>query len=173
MESQAEYWNIDPNAGQVLQALIHAQKPKEILEIGTSNGYSAILMGKIASQYGGKITTIEFFEERAQLATENIANEKLSETITILPGDAMEILPRLVAEKKKYQFIFLDANKEEYVLYFKNAMQMIEPRGIIVADNTISHAKKLTEFFTAVQEEPRAHVLELSIGTGLFVIRVE
>lgn len=146
MESLKEYWNIDPNAGILLQALIHTQKPQEILEIGASNGYSAILMGRSASQYGGKITTIEFFDERVTLARENIQQENLSETITVLQGDAMELLPRLREEKKKFQFIFLDANKEEYVLYFKYAMQMIEPNGLIIADNTISHAKKLTEF---------------------------
>ncbi len=173
MESQAEYWNIDPNAGQLLQALIHTHKPQEILEIGTSNGYSAILMGKVASLYNGKITTIEFFEERITLAQENIAQEHLSDTITVLQGDADQVLPQLVQDKRKFQFVFLDANKEEYAMYFKYAIQMIEPSGIIVADNTVSHAKKLSEFFKVVQEEPRAHALELSIGTGLMVIRVE
>ncbi len=173
MESQAEYWNIDPNAGELLQAVIHAQKPLEILEIGTSNGYSAILMGRVASQYNGKITTIEFFEERVKLATENIAQENLSDTITVFQGDADQVLPKLVQDKRTFQFIFLDANKGEYKMYFEYAMQMIEPNGIIIADNTVSHAKKLTEFFKAVQEEPRAHAIELSIGTGLMVIRVE
>ena len=67
MKPQDEYWNIDPNSGAVLQALIHAQKPKNILEVGTSNGYSAILMGNVASLYGGNITTIEFFDERVKL----------------------------------------------------------------------------------------------------------
>lgn len=173
MESKAEYWNIDPNAGELLQALIHTHQPTEILEIGTSNGYSAILMGKVASQYNGKITTIEFFEERVKLATENIQQENLSDTITILQGDADQVLPKLLNDKRKFKFFFLDANKEEYKLYFEYAMKIIEPNGIIVADNTVSHAKKLTEFFKAVQEEPRAHVLELSIGTGLMIIRVE
>lgn len=173
VESKAEYWNIDPNAGELLQALIHIHKPTEILEIGTSNGYSAILMGKVASQYGGKITTIEFFEERVKLATKNIQQENLSDTITILQGDADQVLPKLASDNRKFQFFFLDANKEEYKLYFEYAMQMITPNGIIVADNTASHAKKLTEFFKAVQEEPRAHALELSIGTGLMVITIK
>lgn len=173
LTSKAEYWNIDPQAGELLQAVIHTQKPKEILEIGTSNGYSAILMGKVASQYNGKVTTIEFFEERVKLATENIQHENLSETITILQGDADQVLPKLLAEKKRFNLIFLDANKGEYKMYFDYAMQMIEPNGVIIADNTVSHANKLADFFNAIREEPRAHVLELSIGTGLVVIRIE
>ena len=194
MESQAEYWNIDPAAGQVLQAIIHVKKPKKILEVGTSNGYSAILMGKVASLYGGHITTIEFFGERFELAKKNIAEANLSETIEVLQGDAVEIMERFPLLTKEglgevsdtqltpsnspfvrgreplFDFIFLDANKQEYTLYFKAAMKIINPHGIIVADNTVSHAKKISAFFQAVSEEPRAQALELSIGTGLMII---
>lgn len=172
MEPQSKYWNIDAASAALLQALIHAQKPKNILEVGTSNGYSAIQMGKVASQYGGAITTIEFFEERADLAQEHIAQEKLSDTIQIVRGDALEIMSSF-PQVPSYDFIFLDANKEEYVQYFEQGMKLITPNGIIIADNTISHAKKLSAFFTAVQNEPRAHAVELSIGTGLLMIRVE
>lgn len=165
-----EYWNIDSAAIQVLQAIIHAKKPKNILEVGTSNGYSAIQMGNIASRYGGKITTIEFFEERFQLAKKNIAEEGLSETIEVLQGDAVEIMRDF---SPSFDFIFLDANKEEYPLYFTQAMRLISHNGIIVADNTVSHAKKLIEFFQAVALEPRATTLDLSIGTGLVIITVD
>ncbi len=203
-----QFWNIDKYAGELLQSLIFTHQPKEILEIGTSNGYSAILMAEIASQYDGHITTIEFFDERVKLATDNIARAGLSDTITILQGDAVEILRNFspsyegepacpagrregVASERRtptpalagtppyprgrnarFDLIFLDANKEEYALYFQHALQLLQPNGIIVADNTISHAKKLTEFFAAVQHEPRARALALTIGTGLMIIRI-
>lgn len=172
MESQSEFWNIDPASGALLQALIFTQKPKNILEVGTSNGYSAILMGKIASLYGGKITTIEFFQERANLAKMNIAHEKLLDSIEIVCGDAIEILSAL-PQIPSYDLIFLDANKEEYAQYFQYSLQVITPGGIVIADNTVSHAHKLTAFFEIVANEPRAHALELSIGTGLLLIRVD
>lgn len=171
MESQKEFWNIDPISGTLLEALIHAKKPQQILEVGTSNGYSAIRMGHVVKQYGGHITTIEFFGQRVELARKNIQDEWLSETIEVLQGDAIEIMSAF--SSLSFDFIFLDANKEEYVLYFKYAMQLVQPNGIIIADNTISHDKKLTEFFAAVKQEPRAHALELSIGAGLLLIRVE
>jgi predicted O-methyltransferase YrrM len=171
-QTRKEFWNIDPEAGAVLQALIHAAKPQNILEVGTSNGYSAIIMGEIASRYGAHITSIEFFPERLTLAKQNIDRAGLTEHISILQGDAAEILPNLAEQQHLYQFIFLDANKEEYALYFTNVMKMIASRGIIVADNTISHRKKLGAFFDAIQNEPRANALELSIGTGLTIITI-
>ncbi len=174
MEPQQVYWNIDKDSGSVLQALIHAMKPMNILEVGTSNGYSAIRMGQAAKPYGGHITTIEFFPERFEIATKNIAAEGLLETISVLRGDAVEILAQLaISTPHSFNCIFLDANKEEYAIYFRHAMHLICPPGIIIADNTISHANKLNEFFLAVKQEPRAHAFELPIGTGLMIIRAE
>lgn len=170
MEPTQEFWNIDKNAGMLLQAIIHTARPMKILEIGTSNGYCAIQMGMVAKEYGGTIQTIEFFPERVQLAQENIKEANLSDTIEVLQGDAMEILPNLTSSK--FDFIFIDANKEEYADYFKYSMQMISPGGIIIADNTVSHRNKLSAFFEAIKNEPHAHALELDIGTGLMVIRV-
>ena len=92
-----EYWNIDKDAGILLQALLFTHQPKNILEIGTSNGYSAILMAEVVSQYGGHITTIEFSEKRISLAQTNIEEANLSDYITILQGDAAEVLSKLSA----------------------------------------------------------------------------
>ncbi len=192
MESQKKYWNIDPASGALLQALIYTHTPKNILEVGTSNGYSAILMGRVAKQYSGHITTIEFFEERVNLARENIEKETLTNTIEVLQGDAIEILSRLVRAPGKrlgltvktpsveearreipiFDFVFLDASKEEHADYFKLSIPLMPSGGIIVADNTISHKEKLSAFFEAVQNEPRADALDLEIGSGLMVIRI-
>lgn len=175
MESQQQYWNIDPASGALLQALIYTHKPKNILEVGTSNGYSAISMGHIAKQYGGHIRTIEFFKERVLLARENIEKEGLTDTIEVLEGDAMDILSRFLPLPEgvgAFDFVFLDANKEEYKDYFRYAIELMPHDGIIVADNTISHREKLSGFFDAVAAEPRAHALNLPIGTGLMVITV-
>ncbi len=179
MESQKKYWNIDPASGALLQALIHTHTPKNILEVGTSNGYSAILMGRVAKQYNGHITTIEFFEERVKLARENIEKETLTNTIEVLQGDAIEILSRFLPLPEgelegvgAFDFVFLDASKEEHADYFKRVIQLMPSGGIIVADNTISHKEKLSEFFEAVQQEQRADALNLEIGSGLMVISV-
>lgn len=171
-QTRHQYWNIDPEAAQVLEALIHTAKPASILEIGTSNGYSAIRMAHVASQYGGHVHTIEFFQERIDEAKRNIERAGFSEYITIHKGDAMEVLPQLEQSGSKFQFIFLDANKEEHAAYFSIAMRMCPPGSIIVADNTVSHKEKLSAFFDAVGAEPRASALHLPIGTGLLVITV-
>ncbi len=171
-ETRQKYWNIDPEAAQVLEALIHTAKPASILEVGTSNGYSAIRMARVASQYGGHVHTIEFFQERIDEAQRNIERAGLSKNITIHKGDAVEVLPQLEQSGSKFQFVFLDGNKEEHATYFSSAMRMCPAGGIIVADNTVSHKEKLSAFFDAVDAEPRASALHLSIGTGLLVITV-
>jgi predicted O-methyltransferase YrrM len=203
MESKKEFWNIDAASGDVLEALIHTKKPMRILEVGTSNGYSAVRMGHVAKRYGGHITSIEFFGERVELARQNIRDERLSEIIEVLQGDAIEIMrnfsPSYEGEREgvehttqqppprqragappypkgrnsSFDFIFLDANKEEYVGYFVQAMRLIRTNGIIVADNTISHAHKLSSFFEAVEHEPRASAHALTIGTGLLIITID
>jgi predicted O-methyltransferase YrrM len=168
MESQAEYWNIDPQAGQLLQALIFTHQPKQILEIGTSNGYSAILMASIAKQYGGHITTIEFFQKRIDLAKENIEKENLLKYIDIIQGDAMTILKTLDIP---FDFFFIDATKREYADFFKECMRLANPNAIIVADNTVSHRDKLDSFFEEIKKEKNIDILELEIGTGLVIIK--
>ncbi|HSX24692.1 MAG TPA: class I SAM-dependent methyltransferase [Candidatus Andersenbacteria bacterium] len=171
--TREQFWNVDPNAGQLIQALIYSHQPKHILEIGTSNGYSAIIMAEIASQYGGHVTTIEYFEKRISLAQENIRQAGLTDSITILQGNAVEVLTSFVDENKKFDFFFLDANKKQYAEYFINCMQLVNPQAIITADNTISHRNQLNEFFEVIYKEKRAHILELSIGMGLVVITIE
>ncbi len=199
MEPQAQYWNIGKNTAALLQALIHALQPARILEIGTSNGYSAIQMGKVAKEYGGTIQTIEFFPERIKLARINIEKAGLAKTIEVVTGDALEILQTFITSptpsfvrrgkapfspsyeggagrgsaSKQFDFVFIDANKEEYADYFKYSMQMISPGGIIIADNTVSHRNKLSAFFEAIKKEPRAHALELDIGTGVIVVKIK
>lgn len=167
-ETREQFWNIDPVAGELLQSLIFTHQPQSILEIGTSNGYSAILMAEIASQYGGHVTSIEFHEKRIILAKENIEKAGLSNSVAILQGDALELLKSLGSSR--FDFFFIDANKKQYGDYFRQCVHLAAPDAIIVADNTVSHRHSLDDFFDTIQQESRARVLELNIGTGLTII---
>ena len=183
MESSKEFWNVDTNAGNLLQALIFTHRPKHILEIGTSNGYSAVLMAKIAQQYGGHITTIEYFEKRIALAKENAAQEGVGDGITFLQGDALEVLrslssplppsPKTGEGTSGFDFFFIDANKKQYAQYLEHCLRLANPEAIIVADNTISHRNKLDDFFAALENNQKIRFIELAIGTGLAVIQVK
>jgi len=202
MESSKEFWNVDKNAGNLLQALIFTHHPKHILEIGTSNGYSAILMAKIAQQYGGHITTIEYFEKRIALAKKNARQEGVSDAITVVQGDALEVLSRFspsyegelegVLESKatptpasagtppypggrnmRFDFFFIDANKKQYAQYLEHCLRLANPGAIIVADNTISHRNKLADFFAALENNKNIQFLELEIGAGLVIAQAK
>ena len=164
--TQDQFWNIDKDAGELLQSLVFIHRPKQLLEIGTSNGYSAILMAEVASQYGGHITTIEYFEKRIELAQENITKAGLSDSISILQGDALEVLQTL---EQRIDFAFIDANKKQYGKYLEHCLRLTNPGALIVADNTISHRNKLDDFFTAIQTNKSIDVLEVEIGTGLVI----
>ena len=171
MERDDQFWNIDTAAGQLLQALVFAHQPKNILEVGTSNGYSAILMAEIASQYGGHITTIEFHEKRIILAKDNVQKAGLSNSVTILQGDALELLHSF--EKERFDFFFIDANKKQYGEYFKECIRLANHEAIIVADNTISHRHSLDSFFEAIENTADINILESKIGTGLVIVKVK
>lgn len=171
MERDDQFWNIDTAAGQLLQALVFTHQPKNILEVGTSNGYSAILMAEIASQYGGHITTIEFHEKRIILAKNNLQKAGLLNLVTILQGDALEILHGF--EKERFDFFFIDANKKQYGEYFKECMRLANHGAIIVADNTISHRHSLDSFFKELEIAKDLDVLESEIGTGLVIVKVK
>ena len=171
MERDDQFWNIDKTAGQLLQALVFTHQPKQILEIGTSNGYSAILMAEIASQYNGHITSIEFHEKRIILAQENLEKAGLSNSVTILQGDALEVLKNI--QDQRFDFFFIDANKKQYGEYFTECMRLANPRAIIVADNTISHRHSLDSFFEELKKAQDITILESEIGTGLVIVQVK
>lgn len=169
--TQEEFWNIAPDAGRLLQALIFTHTPKQILEIGTSNGYSAILMAEIASQYNGHVNSIEFHEKRIILAKENLQKTSLDEYVTIQQGDALEVLKKF--QNERFDFFFIDANKKQYGDYFTQCMRLANPGAIIVADNTISHRHSLESFFEVIKDTADINILESEIGTGLVIIKVK
>jgi predicted O-methyltransferase YrrM len=137
MEDHAETHDvpiIGPIVGRFLYNLARSSKSKEILEIGAAIGYSGIWLGKAAAPLKGKVTTIEMDPARADMAEENIAEAGLEKVVKVIRGDAMKILPSL---KKKYDFIFLDSDKEIYPAAFKESMKLLRKGGLFVADNAL------------------------------------
>ena len=124
---------IEPEVAQLLKVLLKSNKPKNILEIGTAIGYSALVMAE-STESNTRITTIERNEDMISLAKENISNSPYREKIKILQGDAEEILPHL---SETYDFIFLDAAKGQYLDFFNYCSSYLEPGGMIVSDNVL------------------------------------
>lgn len=136
MESYAEENHVpivQPEVAQLLKVLLKLKKPKNILEVGTAIGYSALLMAEYTAD-DCNITTIERRSDMIQLAKENISKTIYENRIKILQGEAEEVLLTL---DEKYDFIFLDAAKGQYMDFFNKCIKYLEPGGIIVSDNVL------------------------------------
>ncbi len=122
-------------AADFMEQLVQLISPKRVLEIGTAIAYSTI---RIARNLKKKsvIHTIEKSEDNVEKAKENIQKSGLEEKINILTGDALSIMPQL---KKKYDFIFLDADKEDYKRLFDYSLVLLKKGGTIFIDNLLWH----------------------------------
>ncbi|MGE5606258.1 MAG: O-methyltransferase [Bacteroidota bacterium] len=135
--------NISPNQGKLLNILARTCSAKNILELGTLVGYSAVWLAR-ALPVDGKLITIEYDATNYKIAKENIRNANLEDIITIKHGKALEILPDIEREQSEpFDFIFIDADKPPYVEYFKWAIKLSRKGSLIVLDNVIRNAKVL------------------------------
>jgi len=165
---------------EMIKKILIENKPKNILEIGTATGYSAICFYSILKN-AENIDTIELDELRAQEAIANIKNLKLQNNINVIIGDAVEILPTI---NKKYDMVFIDASKSKYPIYLENAIRLTNPGSIIIADNVLykgyvmgdynkhkqrTAVRRLREYIQEVQEDPHLETEILNVGDGLAV----
>lgn len=116
-----------------LKFLVRAMKPKRILEVGTAVGFSAVLMSEYAPS-DCHITTIENYDKRIPIARENFRRAGKEEQITLLEGDAMEVLKTL---EGPYDLIFMDAAKGQYIYYLPELLRLLPKGGILVSDNVL------------------------------------
>jgi predicted O-methyltransferase YrrM len=124
---------ISPEIGQLFSVLIKSVRPKRILEIGTAIGYSTIWMARAAGPTV-EVVTIEIDEERAREARENFQHYNLENRINLKLGDALEIIPYL---HRKFDFVFIDAAKGQYLNYLELLMEIVPAGGLIIADNVL------------------------------------
>lgn len=116
-----------------LKVLLALKQPKKILEVGTAVGFSTLLMSEYAPG-DCHITTIEKYEKRIPVARDNFKKANREECITLLEGDAMEILQSL---DDSYDFIFMDAAKGQYIHFFPHVLRLLKTGGMLVSDNVL------------------------------------
>ena len=165
-ETQHDFWNIARSTANFLNMLIKATKLKSGVEVGTSNGYSGLWLSKALKENGGHLTTIEYYEKRIILAEKNFKDFGLDDIITIKQGSACDVLKTLDGE---YDFAFIDANKREYIEYFKILDKKLKKGAIIAADNITSHAEKVKEFVDAIKADENYQVEILDLPAGLLL----
>ena len=137
----------------LLKFLLAMKEPKEILEVGTAIGFSALLM----SEYGPKdchITTIEKYEKRIPLAKENFKKVGKENAITLLEGDAIEILQTL---EGSYDFIFMDAAKGQYINFMPDILRLLKVGGILISDNVLQDGDIIESRFAVTRRNRTIH----------------
>mgnify|MGYP001593812857 CR=1 FL=1 len=147
---------IGPVKGGALKELIKKYKPKNVLEIGSLVGYSAILMA-VHLPARSKITTIEKSPGFAKIARKNVAKAKLSRKVKVIQGDAINVIPRL---KGKFDFIFLDAEKGEYLDYIKLAESRMAKKCVVVADNVKIFRNTLSDYLNYVKSNYKSRTYD-------------
>ena len=165
-----------------LQLFIKSNDIKSILEIGTFTGYSALSMG-LAIPKDGNITCLDINKETSETARNFFKKANLDKKVQIILGSAINTLKKLKDDKKFFDMIFIDADKENYKNYYNQSLDLIEKNRLIIVDNVLWHGEvadtknqdKLTsiirEFNSYINKDKRTENLIIPIGDGLTVCR--
>ncbi len=137
----------------LLRFLLALHKPMSILEVGCAIGFSALLMSEYAPA-GCKITTIEKYEKRIPVAKANFARAGKEDAITLLEGDAADILKELTGP---YDFIFMDAAKGQYIHFLPEVLRLLAPGGLLVSDNVLQDGDILESRFAVERRNRTIH----------------
>lgn len=165
-----------------MRMLLALKQPKRILEVGTAVGFSTLLM----CEYGPEkcqITTIENYEKRIPIALENFRKYGRSHQITLLAGDAKDLLKTL---DESYDLIFMDAAKGQYIHFLPEIMRLLAPGGVLVSDNVLQDGdiiesrfaverrnrtihKRMRDYLFALKHDPKLMTSILPLGDGVTV----
>lgn len=142
----------------ILHFFINLLKPKHILEVGTAIGFSALFMSEYTSEEC-RITTIEKVAMRLVEADKNLADTKFPkrDKINLIKGEAMEVLTELANNKEKYDLIFLDAAKAQYMNFLPEIMKLLLPGGILITDNVLQDGTVINSRYSINRRDRTIH----------------
>jgi caffeoyl-CoA O-methyltransferase len=155
---------VAPATGRFLFALVAPQTDCEVLEIGGGRGYSTVWLAAGARYLGGRVLSLERDPATAAAWRRNVEQAGLDEWAELVEGDARETLPGI---DDVFDVVFIDAKKDEYEDYFTLARERVEPGGVIVADNVLSHQDELAAYSEARRRDPGVLTVTLPLDRGL------
>jgi predicted O-methyltransferase YrrM len=163
----ARFRNVEPETAELLSLLIHSTRARQILELGTSNGYSTIWLADAAQATAGSVTSVEIDASRTVLAREHL--ERAGVHAKLLTQDAATTLAR--APDGHYDFIFLDSERPAYAGYWPDLLRVLRrDGGLLVIDNVLSHPGEVVEVGELIDAEPAVARVELAIGAGVWLV---
>lgn len=173
-KTRKDFWNLPRESANFINMLIKMNHIKTVLEIGTSNGYSAIWICDALKKNDGHMVSLEFWQKRIDLAVENLKACGLLDFVTIKCGSAFTLIQELTPEDFKsdtleLDMIFIDANKSEYIKYFELVHPLLKKGGIILADNVTSHPEKTQPFMDEIYSREDYQTQLLPFDGGLLM----
>jgi caffeoyl-CoA O-methyltransferase len=168
-----------PIEGRLLELLVHGIGAKRVLELGTYSGYSSLSMAAALAE-GGHIDTCEVDEKHAEVARRYIERSQYADRITVHLGPALETIERLGGE---FDFVFIDADKENYGAYYEALLPRLTPHGLMAIDNTLwsgrvldesddsADTRAIRELNDRIASDPRVVAAQLTVRDGVTLIR--
>lgn len=181
-ENGMESISVSPSTGKLLTMLVSISGAKNILEIGALGGYSGICLAR-GFNGAGKLTSLELMESYAKLANSNLAKAGFGSEVSYLVGPALQSLDQLVTDNKRFDFFFIDADKENYNKYLDFCIRLAENGALIVCDNVLArgsvadeniepgrYKEIMKQFNERVANHPKLDSILVPIGYGLTVL---
>ena len=156
-----QFWSVPRKDGEFLHLLVKATHARNVLELGTSHGFSAIWIGLGLEETGGRLSTIEIERGRFDLARRHINEAGLSHRVICLRGDAHVEVAKLDGP---FDFVFMDADKEGQMDYFKKLYpKTLVPGGILLVHNAIQQANSMRDYLEMIRKHPDFDTVTLSV----------
>ncbi|KDM93427.1 O-methyltransferase [Photobacterium galatheae] len=165
-EKSKKLLNITRDTGEFLAVLVKSAKAEQILEIGTSNGYSTLWLASAIPE-SGKVVTVEKLSDKAEMAAENFVRAELQDRIVQVQADAEDFIRD---SQQIFDFIFLDADRTAYLSYIDVLLSKLSSGGVLVCDNAISHRHELEDFMAYLSNKDTLTSCLLPVGKGEFVV---
>ena len=167
----AKMLNITPDTGPFLGLMLRALSARQVLEIGTSNGYSTLWLADAVREIDGLVTTLEMSPSKVLMARENFERAGLAPWIRQEVGEAGAWLAK--APAGAFKLVFLDSERSEYPGWWPDLQRILAPGGLIVVDNATSHEVEMGPFQAAVAATPGFLTSLVTLGNGeLLVLKV-
>lgn len=164
-ERGQRFLNITRDTGEFLAVLVKATKAQEILEVGTSNGYSTLWLAAALPE-SGRVTTIELSPHKIAMAQSNFARANLAHKINLVQSNAVDYFKQL---KQPFDIIFLDADRAQYMLFAPEVVAALRPGGVLIVDNAVSHESELANFVDYIKSLSTFTTALVPVGKGEFI----
>jgi|CXWL01.1.fsa_nt_gi predicted O-methyltransferase YrrM len=166
-------WPLDPAVGQLLHELIKTKKLTRGLEVGAGIGYSTIWFTAAFRETKGTIVSLEYFLPKVAELEKNLESffgSDFDKIVQVVPTDIEKLIPKL-SKRSKFDFIFFDQRKFDYLGHLKQLIPFLKKSAYIAADNVISHAHECQDYLKFVKSDSRFQSVTVELGQGLELTR--